>query len=292
MPVVGLLSSASVLPAFGQGLSESGYDRGRNVAIESRLAQGEYGLLPAMAADLVSREVAVIAANGLAAALAAKGATSEIPIVFSSGDPIAEGLVASLARPGSNLTGISLMDAELMSKRVELLSALVPQAKAVALLVNPSAAAAVDVIRRTQDAARSKRLELQIVKAGTDQEIEAAFTALGERRAAGVIVAPDPFFGSRNSYFPTLAMAHGVPAIYYWSAFAWAGGLISYGPSLETTARQLGIYAGKVLKGEKPASLPVQQPDKFELVINLKAAKALGLTVPRSLLLLADTVIE
>ena len=245
-----------------------------------------------MAADLLHRDVAVIAASGLAAAQAAKQATSTVPIVFISGDPVAEGLVASLARPGGNLTGISLMDGELMPKRIDLLSALVPGARKLALLLNSSAAGAPDVIRQTRDAARAKNLELEILTAGTDQEIEAAFDRLPGSHVNGLIVAPDPFFAGRNTFFVILAARYSVPVIYYWSVFAWAGGLMSYGPSIEAAQRQLGTEAAKILNGARPADLPVQQPEKFELAVNMNTAKALGLAVPQSLLALAKDVIE
>jgi putative ABC transport system substrate-binding protein len=293
MPVIGLLASVRVLGSGLQpGLSETGYVEGQNVAIEYHLADGQYDRLPAMAADFVGRKVDVIAAIGPAAAHAAKSATSTIPIVFLSGDPVDEGLVASLARPGSNLTGVSIIDVELMPKRIELLSELVPQARAFALLVNPNAANAEATIRRTQDAARAKGVELHILKASTDGEIDAAFASLVERHAGALVVSGDTFFNNRGSYIATLAARHTVPAIYGWSGIAWAGGLISYGPSLTAAYRQLGIYAGKILKGAKPADLPVVQPDKFKLLINLKTAEALGLTVPQSILARADEVIE
>jgi putative ABC transport system substrate-binding protein len=226
------------------------------------------------------------------APLAAKGATSTIPIVFSSGDPVERGLVASLARPGGNLTGISDMDVELMPKRVELLSELVPQAKLIALLVNPNSAITERIILEVQEAARAKGLELQILKAGTESEIDAAFGTLAELHADALVVASDSLFSSQREQLVVLASRHAVPAIYNLREFAASGGLTSYGASRTDTWRLMGIYAGRILKGAKPADLPVQQPTTFELVVNLNTAKALGLTVPPSILSRADEVIE
>jgi len=298
MPVIGFLGigspgpNSTVLAAFHQGLSESGYVVGQNLAIEYRWAEGRYDELPALAADLVGRKVDVIATGGTPSVLAAKGATSTIPIVFGSGDPVEGGVIASLSRPGGNLTGVSGMNTELTPKRLELLSELVPQAKMIALLVNPNNASAERVIREVQEAARAKALQLDILKAGTESEIDAAFATLVELHAGALVVASDSFFGSRREQLVALASRHAVPAIYEWREFAAAGGLISYGPSLTAAARQIGIYAGRILKGAKPADLPVQEPSKFELVINLNTAKALGLTVPQSILARADEVIE
>jgi putative tryptophan/tyrosine transport system substrate-binding protein len=300
MPAIGYLASGSPgsrapdLAAFRQGLSETGYVEGQNVTIEYRWAEGSYDRLPALAADLVARKVDVIVTTGgLPPALAAKSATSTIPIVFSAGiDPVAEGLVASLARPGGNLTGFSIFVSELMPKRLELLSELVPQAKVIAFLVNPNNAATARAVRVSQEAARAKGVQLAIVKAGSDSEIDAAFATLVQLRAGALIVDGDPFFSSRREQLVALASRRAVPAIYAWREFAAAGGLISYGPSLTAAHRQVGIYAGRILKGEKPADLPVQQPTTFELVVNLKTAKALGLTVPQTILGLADEVIE
>ena len=300
MPVIGVLSTASPNPvaspplaAFRQGLSETGYVEGQNLAIEYRWAEGSYDRLPALAADLVGRKVDVIVAASSPAALAAKNATSTIPIVFfSGGDPVADGLVASLARPGGNLTGFSNLTAELMPKRLELLSELVPQARVIALLLNPNNPGTERIIRDMEEAARAKGVQLPILKAATESEIDAAFATLVELHAGALFVGGDPFFNSRREQLVALASRHAVPAIYERREFVAAGGLISYGPSLTAAFRLIGTYAGKILKGEKPADLPVQQPTKFELVINLKTAKALGLTVPQALLARADEVIE
>jgi putative tryptophan/tyrosine transport system substrate-binding protein len=246
-----------------------------------------------LAADLVGHKVDVIATGGLPLALAAKSATSTIPIVFIIGsDPVELGLAASLARPGGNLTGITIMAAELMPKRLELLSELVPQAGVTALLVNANNASAKTQIRDVQEAARAKGLQLHILEAGTDSEIDAAFATLVQLHAGTLVVGTDPFFYSRREQLVALASRHTVPAIYEFREFAAAGGLISYGPSLTGAWRQVGIYAGNILKGAKAADLPIQQPTKFELVINLKTANALGLAVPQSILAGADEVIE
>jgi putative ABC transport system substrate-binding protein len=234
----------------------------------------------------------VIVASGSTAPRAAKNATSAIPIVFVGGDPVLSGLVPSLGRPGGNLTGFSLFVDELMPKRLELLSDLIPQARSIALLVNPNSASTERTIRDLQEAARAKGVQLIILKAGTESEIEGAFGSLVERQAHALLVGADPFFNSRREQLVALASRHAVPAIYEWREFVTSGGLISYGPSLTSIYRQLGIYAGRIVKGAKPADLPVQQPTTFELVVNLKTAKALGLTVPQTILARADEVIE
>jgi len=262
------------------------------LVIEYRWAEGRYDRLPALAADLVGQKVDVIVAAGPPSARAAKSATSTIPIVFSSGDPVGEGLVAGLARPGGNLTGVSLLTVELMAKRLELLSELVPQAGMIALLVNQNDANAERIIKDVQEAARAKGVQLPVLKAGSESEIDAAFPALVQLHAGGLVVGTDPFFNSRREQLVALAARHAVPAIYEWREFVAAGGLISYGSSLTAVYRDDGIYAGKILNGAKPADLPVQQPTTFELVINLKTAKALNLTIPQSILGRADEVIE
>ena len=299
MPVIGFLSSRSpaesapLVAAFRQGLSETGYVEGQNVAIEYRWAEGSYDRLPALAADLVGRKVDLIATSGgPLSALAAKNTTSTIPIVFVTGDPVEDGLVASLARPGGNLTGVSIMVIELTPKRFELLFELIPQARAIALLVNPNSPEAEPEIQDVQEAARAKGVRVPILKAAAEAEIDAAFASLVQQRAGALVVGADPFFNTRRDQLVALAARYAIPTIYYAREFAASGGLISYGASLTATYRQVGIYAGRSLKGEKPADLPVQQPTKFELVINAKTAKALGLTVPQLLLAQADEVIE
>ncbi len=297
MPVIGFLGATSPGPsadvtAFRQGLSDAGYVDGQNLAIEYRWAEGNYDRLPALVADLVGRKVDVIAAQGTVSARAAKGATSIIPIVFLVGDPVGAGLVASLARPGGNLTGVSIITIDLLPKRLELLSELVPQAGEIALLVNPNLPTPERQMRDAQDAARAKRVQLHILKAGSESEIDAAFAALVQLRAGALLVATDPFFDSQLDRLVALAARHAVPAIYPFREYTTAGGLISYGPSFTAAFHLLGIYAGKILKGTKPADLPVEQPTRFELVVNLKTAQALGLTVPPSILARADEVIE
>jgi putative ABC transport system substrate-binding protein len=298
MPVIGLLGLASPGPfapfvaAFRQGLSDAGYVEGRNVAIEYRWAEGHYDRLPASAADLADRKVDVIATSGGdVSARAAKNATSTIPIVsIIGGDPVATGLVSNLARPGGNLTGISMISVELMAKRFELLFELVPKAKVIALLANPNIASAERMMRDVQEAARAKGIRLDILKAATENEINAAFASLVELHADGLLVASDGFFTSRREQLVALASSYAVPAMYEWGEFVASGGLASYGTSLAGTWRQAGNYTGKILSGAKPADLPVMQPTKFELVINLKTAKALGLDIPATLLARAEVI--
>jgi len=305
MPVIGFLGGASPGPiapfvaTFHQGLSETGYVEGQNLAIEYRWAEGQYDWLPALAAELVGRKVDLIVATsgGHAPALAAKNATSTIPIVFSMGaDPVAYGLVASLARPGGNITGFSILVRELMPKRLELLSELVPRARVMAMLVNERNTGMniernIGNFEGMQQAARAKGVQLQILEAGTEGEIDAAFASL-VRVHAGALLVADPFYLNRREQLVALTARYSVPTIYDWREYVVAGGLISYGTSLTAVYRQVGIYAGKILKGANPADLSIQQPTTFELVINLKTAKALGLTIPQSLLALADEIIE
>ena len=300
MPVIGYLSGSSAAPsasfaaAFRQGLSETGYVEGQQVAIEYRWAEGSYDRLPALAAEFVGRGVdLIVASGGPPAAQAAKRATSTIPIVFASGDdPVATGLVASLARPGGNLTGISFLVADLNPKRFELLSELVPEAKVIALLVNPKFPETERVMREVQEAARLKGRQLSIQNASNESEIDAAFASLARLHAGALLVGSDAFLNARREQLVALASRYAVPAMYELREAVVSGGLISYGVSFTADFRQLGIYAGMILKGAKPADLPVEQPTTFELVINLKTARALGLTVPQSLLQRADEVIE
>ena len=248
--------------------------------------------MPALAADFVQRKVDLIATGNVAAALALKSATATIPIVVVAGDLVEDGVVASLARPGGNLTGISMMFTELVPKRLELLSELVPGASMIALLVNPNNPHAAGIIRAAQEAARVRGVQLLILKGGTENEIDAAFDALLQKQAGALLVGNDSFFFARTDQFVASASRHAVPAIYPQREFVAAGGLISYGTSVPAAYRQAGIYAGRILKGEKPHDLPVQQPTEFELIVNLKTARALGLTVPPSILARADEVIE
>jgi putative ABC transport system substrate-binding protein len=270
-----------------------GFVEGQNVMWEYRWAEWHYDRLPALAADLVSRKVDLIVTSyGTHPARAAKNATSTIPIVFGYvHDPVGAGLVATLARPGGNITGFSSISVELMPKRLELLCELVPQATVIALLVNPDNVGE-DFIRSMQQAARAKGVKLPVLKARTEGEIDTAFASLGQLQARGLLVSPDPFLGSRSEQLVALASRYGIPAISELQGFVRAGGLISYGIDPTALFRQVGIYAGRILKGERPADLPVQQPSKFELVVNLKTAKALGLTIPPLLLARADKVIE
>jgi putative tryptophan/tyrosine transport system substrate-binding protein len=299
MPVVGLLSVFAP-PAnpgdvsrgpVAQGLREAGFVEGQNVAIERRWAEGHYERLPALAADLVSRKVDVIVTMaGTPPALAAKNATSTIPIVFTAvGDPVRAGLVASLSQPAGNLTGFSNLSIELMPKRLELLCELVPRAGLIVLLVNPTNEALTEAMASAvQEAAHTRGLQLSVVKASSESEIDTAFATIVQLHAGGLVVGDDPFFNSRREQIIGLASHRAVPAIYERREYVTAGGLISYGPSLAVLAeldRQAGLYAGKILAGAKPADLPVVQPNKFELIINLKTAEALGLIVPPNMLI-------
>jgi putative ABC transport system substrate-binding protein len=299
-PLVGYLSGGAPRPpfttflaAFRQGLGETGYE-GQNVAIEYRWAEGHYDRLPALAADLANHKVNLIAASGGdLAARAAKDATSTIPIVFTSGDDPAEtGLVASLARPGGNLTGFSLLVVELHAKRLELISELVPNAKVIALLVNPNSPQTERVVRAMQEAARVKGVRLEVLKAATENEIDTAFASLARLQVGALVQQADPFFLNRRDQLALLAARYAVPAIYESRQFAEGGGLMSYGASVTEMYRQIGVYAGRILKGETPADLPVMRPTKLDLVVNLNAAKAIRLMIPESFLLRADQVIE
>jgi putative tryptophan/tyrosine transport system substrate-binding protein len=299
MPVIGFLHGASpegyapMVTAFGQGLKEAGYVEGHNVAIEFRWAEGHYDRLPALAAELVRRQVAGIVTGGTPPALAAKSATSTIPIVINVGiDPIQFGLVASLNRPGGNVTGLAVLTVELAAKRLELLHELLRTATVVAVLVNPTTPLTEPELRGLRDAARFLGLQLHVVNASTESEIDAAFGTLSELRAGALVVSVDPFLNNQRAQIVALAARHAIPAIYGVRDFAAAGGLMSYGTDLADAYRQVGIYAGKILKGAKPADLPVQQVARVEFVINLKTAKTLGLTFPLTLLGRADEVIE
>jgi putative ABC transport system substrate-binding protein len=299
MPVIGYLSphfpgsDGFRLTAFRQGLGETGYAEGQNVTIEYREAEGQYDRLPALAADLVRRHVTVIVAATIPSAFAAKAATSAIPIVFLAGiDPVQSGLVAGLNRPGGNMTGVAILTAELAAKRLDLLYELVPTATIVALLVNPADPVTDVETRNLQDAAHSLRLQPHILRASTAGEIDAAFGTLVELGARALVVSTDPFFTDQRAQIVALAARHAVPAIYVWRECAAAGGLMSYGTDLPDSFRQTGVYTGKVLKGAKPADLPVEQVVKVELVINLTTAKTLGLTIPQALLGRADEIIE
>jgi putative tryptophan/tyrosine transport system substrate-binding protein len=300
MPVVGFLNTqsrdavAARLAAFSRGLSELGYVEGRNVAIEYRWADNQNDRVPAMAADLVRRQVSVIAATGgITSALAAKAATATIPVVFTVGvDPVEAGLVASLSRPGGNLTGVVTLNVELGPKRLDLLHEMVPTATSVALLVNPTNLNAETLLRDLQAAARTLGLRLHILHARAERDFDTVFATLVQLRAGGLVIGTDSFFISRGEQLAALTVRHAVPTIFLDREFAAAGGLMSYGGSLTDLFRLVGGYTGRILKGEKPADLPVQQSTKAELIINLKTAKALGLTVPLTLLGRADEVIE
>jgi putative tryptophan/tyrosine transport system substrate-binding protein len=300
LPLIGLLStrspgdSADLITGFRGGLKEAGYVEGQNLAIEQRWAEGHYDRLPAMAADLVQRRVAVIAAlGGVNSALAAKAATSTIPIVFvSGGDPVTFSLVSSLKRPGGNATGISVLTVELLAKRLELLREIIPTVTVIGLLVNPANAVVGAQIRGSEEAARSLGLNLHVVNASSEQQIETALATLVGLQASAVMVSSDPFFNGWSVQLATLLARHRLPAISEVREFAVAGGLMSYATNFADAYRQAGLYVGRVLNGDKPADLPVQQAVKLDLVINLKAAKSLALQVPPTLLARADEVIE
>jgi putative tryptophan/tyrosine transport system substrate-binding protein len=299
LPVVAFLSvrspdgSQSLVTAFRAGLTEAGYTEGRNVAVEYHWTDGRSGPLPALAADLASRQVAAIVTSDTVSTLAAKAATTAVPIVFNTGvDPVALGLVTSLSRPGGNITGITNLTAEMGGKRLQLLHELVPQAVMIGSLWNPSSPTIEQDTRGLQAAAHALGLELRIEKGSTDQELDAAFASLAQARTGGLFIWADAYFTAHSQQLAALSVRYRLPAIYQFREFAAAGGLMSYGGSITDAHRLLGVYAGRILKGEKPADLPVQQSTKVELFINLKTAKALGVAVPSSLLATADEVIE
>jgi putative ABC transport system substrate-binding protein len=298
MPVIGFMSSRSpedsvdVVAAFRRGLGEGGLIEGQNVVIEFRWARGEYARLSALAAELVSRPVGVLVAAGPPAALAAKAATSTIPIVFSSTDPVKSGLVASLNRPGGNATGVHLLTTDLEAKRLGLLHELFPGAAQFAVLLNPKYPAVAQQARELAEAARTIDRPIVLLNASTDAELDAAFASLERQRVVAMLVASDPFFDTRRDQIIAFTAQQKLPAIYQFREYAVSGGLMSYGVSLSEAYREIGIYAARILKGAKPADLPVMQSVKFELVINLKTAKALGLIIPPGVLAIADEVIE
>jgi putative ABC transport system substrate-binding protein len=298
MPVIGYLHFAApeYVPTsdpFLQGLREFGYVEGQNVAVEYRWAEGHYDRLPSLANDLVGLKVDLIAAFGPPPAKAAKNATSSIPIVFEVGnDAVEAGLVASLARPGGNATGVSVLFTQLTPKRLELLCELLPKASTIALLINPNSPTAEPSVRGAPEAASAKGMQLSILKATNVEEIEAAFATIVASKTDGLIIAADPFFDSRREQLVARAARNKVPTIYFENEFSNAGGLMSYGPSLAAVYRRMGLYAGRILKGEKPDELPVEQPTTFQMVINLRTARELGIEVPQNLLFTADEVIE
>jgi putative ABC transport system substrate-binding protein len=300
MPVVGFLGSGSasidahLVSAFRQGLNETGYVEGRNVAIEYRWADNHYDRLPVLAADLVNRRVAaIVSAGGGVAASAAKAATATIPVVFHVGvNPVEAGLVASLNRPGGNLTGVTGVGVELDAKRLDMLHEMVPTATAIALLLNPTSPGAEAQSRNLQSAARGLGLQTNVLNATSERDFDAVFANLIQLRAGALIIVADTFFNTWSEQLAALALRHAVPAIYQYREFVAAGGLMSYGSNISDMYRQVGLYTGRILNGEKPADLPVQQSAKVELIINLRTAKALGLTVPLALLTRADEVIE
>jgi putative tryptophan/tyrosine transport system substrate-binding protein len=300
MPVIGYLGAqspaafASRVRAFRQGLGETGYVEGRNVVIEFRWAEGQHDRLSALATELVRRQVAVIVAPGGApAALAAKSATTTIPIVFEMGaDPIAMGLVGSLNRPGGNLTGVSSLNVEVTPKRLEILQELIPTGSIVAVLINPTSPTADSQLRNLQAAARALGSQLHILHASTERDFEAVFATLSQLRPSGLVIASDTFFATHSEGLAALTIRHAMPAIHQSRDFTIAGGLMSYGGSFVESHRQAGVYTGRIIKGDKPADLPVQQVTKVELLINLKTAKSLGVTFPLPLIGRADEVIE
>jgi putative tryptophan/tyrosine transport system substrate-binding protein len=299
MPVIGFLRSSSiersmhVVAAFRQGLKEAGYSEGENVSIEYRSAEGQYERLPKLATDLVKRQVkVVVATGGTGPALAVKALTSTIPIVFTGGDPVAAGLVTSLNQPGGNVTGVSTLSTDIGSKRLGLLHELAPNATAIAFLDNPKDPQGKRYLQDVQSAAGSLGKQIRLFNAGSDEEIDAAFVTMGRDRPDGLLIATDPFLMSRRDQIVTLANHYKLLALYPWREYAGTGGLISYGPDRTEPYRLVGIYAGRILNGAKPADLPILQSTKFELVVNLKTAKSLGVEIPPMLLARADDVIE
>jgi putative ABC transport system substrate-binding protein len=299
MPIIGFLGTRAsgedpqLLTAFHQGLKEAGYVEGQNIAMEYRFAENQYDRLPMLAADLVRRQVSVIVANG-SAAQAAKKATAQIPIAFVAGfDPVEVGLVASINRPGGNITGVSILDVELGPKRLQLLHDLVPAVTIIAVLVNPSDPVRAEITsKELQAAAHTLGLELHVLRASTDRDLDTVFARVVELRAGGLVIGGEPFFNSRSEQLGAMSIRYAVPTIYQFRPFAVAGGLVSYGASLTDAYRLVGVYTGQILKGNKPAELPIQRATKVELIINLKTAKALGINVPNTLIGRADEVIE
>jgi len=298
IPVIGVLSlgrpdgKAPAFAPFHEGLKESGYIEGRNIAIEVRTAEARYERLPSLVNDLIARKVAVVAAFGTPASLAARQATSTVPVAFASSDPVGFGLVESLGRPGGNATGVSLYIAELTPKRLELLRDLLPNARTVAVLINPAGPTAVSQLNELRSAIRSTGFDLRIVEARTEHEIGQAFTALALQRPDALLVAGDPLFSLIGERIAALAAHNAIAAMFELPELAAAGGLVAYGANLRDATRLVGVYVGKILRGARPADLPVRQPSRFELVINLRTAKALGITIPRAVLERADEVIE
>jgi putative ABC transport system substrate-binding protein len=299
MPVVGVLNSGSrevmriPIAAFLEGLKESGYVEGQNVAVEYRFAEGQFDRFPALASDLIRRQVSVLFASAVAGVRAAKEATSTIPIVFSVGeDPVASGLVPSLNRPGGHLTGVFQFATELDAKRLGMLHEMVPKATTIAVLVNPNYSGAEHQLREVREAAARLGVQLVIVRANVESDFDTAFSTLVQQRATALLVCASPFFNTRRQQLVVLATRHALPAIYEWREFAAVGGLMSYGTNITDNYRQVGVYAGRILKGAKPADLPVVQSTKFEFVINLSTAKALGIEVPPTLSARADEIIE
>jgi putative ABC transport system substrate-binding protein len=298
MPVIGFLNGGSPgnyaqqVAAFRKGLAEGGYTEGQNVAVEYRWAEGQLSRLPALAGDLLNRQVAVLVTSGSLAAVTARSATATVPIVFNVTDPVRLGLVESLSRPGGNATGVNVMAGNLGPKRLGLLRDLLPKVNSIALLVNPTSPIATAQISELDEGARVIGVQLEVFKASRKDEFAAAFEDLVRKHVDAIVVAADPAFNDGRDQLVTLAARHALPAIYEWREFVDAGGLMSYGANLKDTYRQIDAYSARILKGAEPANLPVEQPTKFELVINLKTAKVLGLAIPQSMLIRADEVIE